>query len=236
MNSTIPTARAIYITMDTDWCADEVLAFALSLLRERHLPCTVFATHNHAALQNINAEMMEIGLHPNFSEVTAEGYEEKLQALQRLYPHAVGVSSHAMTSGTALLHLFRQYGLRYDRNILRYRDTEAKPFVYHNGLLRMPIFWEDDIWFTHEPGARFSADMLKHEGFRLIFNFHPIHLYMNTTSAEHYQTFKPYQRELQRLAQYSGTEYGALSFFEDLAAYIQNENVATGLLRDLLEK
>jgi hypothetical protein len=222
--------------MDTDWCAEEVLAFALALLRERHLPCTVFSTHAYGALRDPNAQMLEIGLHPNFNEVTAEGYEEQLLALRRLYPQAAGVSSHAMTSSTTLLELFKKSGLHYDRNLLRYKDAAAEPFVYHNGLLRLPIFWEDDIWFTLEPGARFATDIFKHEGSHLIFNFHPIHLFMNTASTAHYLTFKPYQRELQRLAQYRRTEYGARSFFEDLAAYLQNENVRTGLLRDFLKK
>ncbi len=235
MNSGMASTRVIYITMDTDWCAEKVLEFALSLLRERHLAATVFSTHDYVALRDTNAQMLEVGLHPNFNEVTAEGYEDKLRTLQRLYPQAVGVSSHAMLSGTTLLELFRRAGLQYDRNILRYKDAAAQPFVYHNGLLRLPIFWEDDIWFTLEPGARFSTTILEHEGFHLIFNFHPIHLFMNTASAEHYQSFKPYQHELGRLAQYRRAEYGARSFFEDLTTYLQNENVATGLLRNLLE-
>ena len=76
-----------------------------------------------------------------------------------------------------------------------------------------------------------------HKGDELrVFNFHPIHLFMNTASAEHYLTFKSHQHELQRLAQYRRTEYGARSFFEDLVAYLKNENVETGLLQDFLRK
>src|SRR5262245_55351088 len=136
MNSGMAGTSTIYITMDTDWCAEEVLEFALSLLRERHLPCTVFSTQEYAALRKADTKTLEIGLHPNFNAVTSGGYEEKLQAIQRLYPQAVGVSSHAMTSGTGLLDLFKKSGLRYDRNLLRYKDAEAQPFIYHNGLLR----------------------------------------------------------------------------------------------------
>ena len=230
----ISKTRALYLTLDTDWCTEEILEFAIALFHERRLPCTVFATGPYAALQSGDTAMLEIGLHPNFNPGTPESFGEKLQALRRLYPRAVGVSSHAMVSGTILLDLFKNSGLFYDRNILRYKDAAAEAFVYHNGLLRLPVFWEDDIWFTLEPGARFSAGMLGRENFHLIFNFHPIHLFMNTASAEHYQAFKPHQHDLQKLAPHRRADYGALSFFEGLAAYMQQEGLAAGLLRDFL--
>ncbi len=234
MNATTAKSRAIYLTIDTDWCAEEVLEFTLALFRDRDLPCTVFTTGYYAALCNPEARSLEIGWHPNFNETAPEKYQDKLKALQQLYPQAAGVSSHAMTSNTPLLQIFRQFGLRYDRNLLRYKDAQAQPFVYHNGLLRLPIFWEDDIWFTLEPGARFSPNLFAREHFRLIFNFHPIHLYLNTVSMEHYQAFKPYQQEPEKLAPYRRSGYGALSFFEEVAAHIQRENLAAGLLRDFL--
>jgi len=226
------TSRTLYLTMDTDWCTEEVLEYALNLFRARRLPCTVFAAGAYAALQQREEAMLEIGLHPNFNGAAQEQYEQRLATLLRLYPEAAGVASHAMTSNTPLLNLFKHHGLRYDRNILRYRDAAAQAFVYYNGLLRLPVFWEDDIWFTVEPGARFSVKLLERDRFRLIFNFHPIHLFMNTASTGHYHAFKPHQHQPQKLAQHRRTDYGALSFFEDLTAYIQKENIATGLLRD----
>lgn len=227
--------RAVYFTMDTDWCHEEILQFALHLFHRRALPCTVFATGAYAGLRELDAARFEVGVHPNFNGVASGGCEGKLRELRGLYPRARGVASHAMASSTPLLDLFKQQGFEYDRNLLCYKTAGAQPFRHYNGLLRLPVFWEDDIWFGSEPGARFAPDLLSGECFRLIFNFHPIHLFMNTASAEHYLAFKPHQHEIARLTNWRREQYGVLSFFEDLTAYLQAEKLATGLLQDFLQ-
>jgi hypothetical protein len=233
-------SRAIYLTMDTDWCPQEVLQYALALFWEHNLPCTVFATGPYTALQNCDSSRLEIGLHPNFNDTTIDGYPARLQELLEIYPHAQGVASHAMLTSTTILNLFKQSGLKYDRNLLLYKDPNAAPFYHYNGLLRLPIFWEDDIWFTAEPDVRFSAallaqkPLLAHESFRHIFNFHPIHLYQNTESQAHYQTFKAFQHEPKKLAAYIGKGYGVRSYFLDLIDHIQRQDLATGLLQEFI--
>jgi hypothetical protein len=220
--------------MDTDWCPEEVLRYSLALFEKHALPCTVFATGHYETLGHYDASRIEIGLHPNFKDTTAEGYEAKLRELCKMYPQAQGVASHAMMSSTPLLHLFKQCGMKYDRNLLRYKDSNATAFYYFNGLLRLPIFWEDDIWFTVEPGVPFTAELLANESFRCIFNFHPIHLYLNTESPLHYQSFKAFQHDLKKLEGYIGKGYGTRNFLGDLAKHIQKHNLNTGLLREWL--
>jgi peptidoglycan/xylan/chitin deacetylase (PgdA/CDA1 family) len=220
--------------MDTDWCPEKALQYALALLQEHDLPCTVFATGPYTALQNYDPSRIEIGLHPNFNHVTIDGYEKKVQELREMYPQARGVASHAMMSSTPILNFFKQSGLQYDRNVLRYKDPIAAPFYHYNGLLRLPIFWEDDIWFTIEPGVPFTADLLIQENFRYIFNFHPIHLYQNTESQLHYQYFKSFQHEPAKLQAHIGKGYGVRSFFIDLVDYIKKQGINTGLLHEFL--
>lgn len=227
-------SQTIYLTLDTDWCHAEVLHAALQLFREHDLPATIFATGEYAALSALDAGRWEIGLHPNCSEVTLAECESRIAALHRLHPRALGIASHAMVCSTPLLDLFRRCSFRYDRNLLCYRVAEMKPFYHHNGLLRLPVFWEDDIWFTVEPGARFTAAWLPAGDYRCIFNFHPIHLYLNTTSRAHYLAAKPLQHDPEQLARHAAGSYGARSVFLDLAAYIQRHQLATGLLQDFL--
>ena len=221
--------------MDTDWCSEDVLQNALALFQTHDLPCTIFVTGSYATLQHYDSSRLEIGLHPNFNDATAAGYEAKLRALRDMYPQAEGVASHAMLSSTLILDLFKRYGFKYERNWLVYKNPEATAFYHYNGLLRLPIFWEDDIWFSTEPGAPFSAALLPAGRFRYIFNFHPLHLYLNTESSAHYQAFKPFQREPEKLAGYIGKGYGARAFFEDLARHIKKHGLATGLLREFVD-
>lgn len=221
--------------MDTDWCHEEVLQYALELFRENNLPCTVFATGYYASLSRYTGAEFEIGLHPNFNETTIAGYESTLRALRQLYPQAEGVSSHAMTSSTPILNLFTKYGFSYDRNLLCYKIRQAAAFQHYNGLWRVPIFWEDDIWFTVEPGVPFDESLLALERLRCNFNFHPLHLYLNTESPAHYQEFKPLQHQPEALANHVGKGYGARSYFLDLVRYIKKEKIVTGLLKDFVK-
>ncbi len=220
--------------MDTDWCPEEVLQYALALFEEHELHCTVFATGLYTALKDGKAPLLEIGVHPNFNDTASVQHEAKLQELLNLYPHAQGVSSHAMMSSTPLLHLFKQAGLKYDRNLLRYKETEATPFYYYNGLLRVPIFWEDDIWFADKQREPFAANAFERSDLPLVFNFHPIHLYLNTYSPEHYAAFKPYYHEARKLLAYRHEGYGVFSYFRDLIAHLRANQIATGLLSELL--
>ncbi|NUO81979.1 hypothetical protein HUU05_18045 [candidate division KSB1 bacterium] len=226
--------RKIFLTMDTDWCPEEVLQFALALLQKHALPCTIFATGRYAALENRDPTRIEIGLHPNFNEAKLAQYESKLNELLALYPHALGVASHAMMSSTPLLELFKRAGLQYDRNLLFYKQTQARAFYHYNGLLRLPIFWEDDIWFSHEPEVPFAAAPLLEERFHYLYNFHPVHLYLNTASAAHYASCKPYYRDPAKLREVRHAGYGVHSYFMDLIEFIAAQNIATGLLHELL--
>jgi hypothetical protein len=226
----------IFLTLDTDWCPEEILEHALALFATHELHCTVFATGAYDALKNCDSARLEIGVHPNFNDATPAQYEARLNELLALYPQARGVSSHAMMSSTPLLDLFHRAGLKYDRNLLRYHDAEAEPFQYHNGLWRVPIFWEDDIWFAHQPLAPFAPALLTQRAAPLVFNFHPIHLYLNTASTEHYAAFKPYYHEPRKLLEYRHKGYGVRSFFTDLIAHARTHQIPTGLLKELFDQ
>ena len=224
----------IFITMDTDWCPAEVLQYALALFEKHALRCTIFTTGYYAALATCDSRNFEIGVHPNFNDATVAQYERKLRDLLALYPNAQGVSSHAMLSSTPLLHLFKQAGLRYERNLLRYKEVAAKPFYYFNQLLRVPIFWEDDIWFSHDPHARFAANLFAPADLPLVFNFHPIHLFLNTASLEHYARFKPDYHNVDKLVGHRYEGYGVHSFFQSLITYMNTQQIACGLLSELV--
>ena len=220
--------------MDTDWCTESVLQFALDLFQKHSIKCTIFATGDYACLKNNEIENIEVGLHPNFNFFAVDAYETELVRIQAIYPHAAGVSSHAMLSSTLLLDMFKKYNLKYDRNILRYLDSEAKPFYHFNGLLRLSIFWEDDIWFKTSPMPVFSPELELLRMDRYIFNFHPIHLFLNTKSLIHYDSFKPFQLNIKKLETFVNREYGTYSYFLDLVKYIRKNSLHTGFLRELL--
>lgn len=210
------------------------MQYVLDFLRARDLQCTVFATGRYTVLEKSDPAHIEIGVHPNFNETPPSQYETKLREMLTLYPHAQGVSSHAMMSSTPLLELFKRCGLKYDRNLLLYKQSLLKPFFHYNGLLRVPVFWEDDIWFAVEPGAAFSPDLLAAAAHVCVFNFHPIHIYMNTASQKHYSSFKPHYHEPHKLRTLRHHGYGVYTFFIELIYCLRANKISTGLLNELV--
>ena len=131
----------IAITFDIDWAEDTVIADTLELLSATDIQATFFATHNTPLLDNMQGH--EIGIHPNF--LPTKDYRGELDRLMNLYPQAKGVRCHSFYQTFQILDLFAELGLQYDSNLLMFGCSNIQAFQYWNGLVRVPIYWEDNI-------------------------------------------------------------------------------------------
>lgn len=74
-------------------------------------------------------------------------------------------------------------------------------------ILLVPYFWEDGNYFTYKLRVDFdSFTNTVYDGMR-IFNFHPIHVYANTESSEHYRLIRPYYQDAEQILKRRG-DYG----------------------------
>jgi hypothetical protein len=68
-----------------------------------------------------------------------------------------------------------------------------QPYEYcweGRSLLRIPVFWEDDQeWERPLPCWHLPSLLAIDPGLK-VFNFHPIHIYLNTSQRKSYQSFK----------------------------------------------
>ncbi len=215
----------LFLTLDIDWASDEVLGHAIDLVDRANVRATWFVTHGTPLLARLRAtDRYEIGIHPNFNPLLFHGDaehgaspEEVVARLLRLVPEAKSVRSHSMTQSSWLLKLFRGLGLTHDCNAYVPIESgiELKPWRGWEGLVRVPYFWEDDL---HAIGGK-SWDAIattRRRGLK-VYDFHPIHLFLNTPTLAHYEAARPVQRDFDKLGALRYAGPGPRTFLEELA-------------------
>jgi hypothetical protein len=195
INPDIPDSwNKIAVTFDIDWACDEVLSDTIDLVERSGIPATWFVTHDTPLLKRLRGNLnFELGIHPNFNFLlngdtrNGESAEEVVNRLMIIVPEAKVVRSHSMTQSSILLQLFVEKGLTHDVNhfIPEQAQIELKPWRLWNGLIKIPYFWEDDIVSMSSVNTSLSSLTVR-RGLR-VFDFHPIHVYLNTEALERYE-------------------------------------------------
>jgi hypothetical protein len=212
-----------FITIDIDWAEDFVITNTLEILEKYDVSVTWFITHKTKLLDRIvKNSKYEIGIHPNFNKLLERGNVEDtvdltLSSILDLAPEAKSVRSHSLMTSSKILDKFVEHGLTHESNILlpASHSSIAKPFKIWNSLIRVPIFWEDDIACRSKidsPGE-FSLDtQLNGDGF-LVLDFHPIHIFLNTNSISLYERTRKIHRDPHELRKVRNVEYGVKNRF-----------------------
>jgi hypothetical protein len=184
----------VCITFDMDWASDEVLADAIDLVEEADVAATWFVTNDTPLLQRLRKnQKFELGIHPNFNFLlngdarNGATADEVVDRLLAIVPEAKSVRSHTLTQNYNLLNLFADKGLIYDCNhFIPYQaGIELRPWHLWNGLIKVPYFWEDDVACMY--GESTSIEDLVRRGGLKVFNFHPIHVFLNTEDLARYE-------------------------------------------------
>lgn len=184
----------MFLTFDIDWACDEVLADTIGIVEEAGVEATWFVTHATPLLDRLRTNhRFELGIHPNFNFLlegdarNGASAEEVVDRLLLIVPEARSVRSHSMTQSSRLLQLFLDKGLTHDCNhfIPEHAGIELRPWFHWNGLIKAPYFWEDDAHCLHD-GCSVIGNLSDQPGLR-IFDFHPIHVYLNTEHMDRYE-------------------------------------------------
>ena len=188
----------LFLTFDLDWAIDPAIAMCLDLIEAAGVAATVFVTHDTPLLARMRENpRIELGLHPNFNPLldgTAQGNGgalEILRKLQAIVPEARAVRSHSMTQSSRLRDLFKAVGLTHDCNhfIPAHTKVALRPYRHWNGLTCVPYCWEDDVDLIYGKGPDILA-VAAGPGLK-VFDFHPIHVALNSQSIEHYEMSRP---------------------------------------------
>lgn len=216
-------ATEILITLDVDWAPDYILAWTQDLLDKAGVRTTVFLTHRTPLLKAMQSNSrIELGIHPNFNRLL-EGKERTpcrdiIENMMMIVPKAKSVRSHSITQSAHILSHFKNVGLSHHCNtfIPYTAEIELKPFKDERGLVHAPYFWEDDVHcienWTWDVNRYLERPGLK------IFNFHPVHLYLNTENMNTYESVKSFIQDETRVVSHrnENKQEGVRCFFEQL--------------------
>lgn len=185
------------VTLDVDWAPDFMISFSLRALLENQVKSTWFITHESPILEELrdNSDLVELGVHPNFLSGSSHGekVDEVLDYVMRLVPGANCVRAHGVVqSGSILSDFVRLAALRVDATIFLPEMPGIQPVKHltpYGELLRIPTFWADDYEILKDDSEWNAQRYMGQQGLKM-FNFHPIHIYLNTKDNAHYNDFR----------------------------------------------
>lgn len=232
------------LTFDIDWAPDFVVQSVLECVLEHDLKATLFATHPSGILDNLPPHL-EIAWHPNFLPGSTQGTSEMetLDCFAQWFPDAVGVRSHSMYWHGALAARYQQYGLRYDSSLLLEGVAHIQPYN-HCGILRIPVWWNDGFHLFFQRSCNSLPETALHTPGLKVFQFHPIHIYLNAPDSNHWSQVKASVDMRNGFQSVSRSELAPLinpgigmgTFFHTLCDWLHSQSIPTTTLRELINQ
>ncbi len=215
----------MYLTFDIDWASDDVLAHTIDLIEKYDIYATFFVTHHTPLLTRMKENpRIELGIHPNYNFLLSGDFRygktiyEVLEYYLEIVPDAVSVRTHSLVQSTPILRSFSKYGLKYDVGLLLPHQTgiPLNPFLYTDKqLIRVPYFWEDDTHVNY--GTPWDVSLFLNVESLKVFDFHPIHVFLNTENLERYEKSKSSGGDHGKLCEFVNREtYATKDFLVDL--------------------
>lgn len=233
----------LFLTIDVDWAHDEVLSDTIDLVDQAGVHATWFVTHDTPVLERLRANpRYELGIHPNFNWLLAgdarQGADarEVVARLQAIVPEARCVRSHSMAQSTGLLQVFADAGLTHDANhfIPAAAGILLKPWRLWNGMVRIPYNWEDDVTCAYRemamaaPGVAETGRM----GGLHVFDFHPIHVFLNTETMQRYERTRDLHHSPEELRMQRNPGRGARTWLIELLAAMNGTPPSPAVARE----
>ena len=235
--------KSIFLTFDIDWAHDDVIRETIDILNAENVKATFFVTHDCDILCELRENKnFELGIHPNFdpslnAESCSESYTKVIDKMMQLVPEAKSVRSHALAQSTRMLIYYESCGLKIDANLYIPLSSGiiCKPFAMWNNILRVPHFWEDDLELMANDIDNYDiSSFIDYEGIK-VFDFHPLHVYMNNESIRRYERARPHFHNIKELSKLrnNGSD-GILCILNNLIREAKKKNYTFRTLDELL--
>ena len=231
----------ILLTFDTDYLSPQDLTrFAESFPIPGH--ATFFLWQPFSKL---DLGPHEIGLHPFLSET--ESWRDTLVSFMDelgdrpavLRPHSC---AYAHTLGVTCAKL----GFRAISQATYLYRGGLEPYRHPWGLWELPIYYMDSMDFTfstnwprldHEPFSREILLRSIHDDALFLYDFHPLHLILNTSSLPEYQSLKS------KIVDQGASPYdmmrsgrGAQTFYLELVELMEHSGIRSRTCSELLDQ
>lgn len=214
------------LTFDVDWASDEVLSHCLDLVEQAELPAVFMVTHDTPLLARMRQNsQIELGLHPNFNPLLdgvseADKADAVLKKLKAIVPEAQVLRSHSLSTSGKWLSLYQAHGIRFTSNYCMMGVPHIQPFEHINGLVECPHYFADDGWlYLQDQGRPLPPDwpeLNPATGGLRVFNFHPIHVFLNSESLARYESSRSAHRDIASLKAYRYDGFGTETLLKTL--------------------
>ena len=186
--------RPCYVfTSDLDWAPENMVRFCIEAHRD--VPLTPFVTDRSQVItERYQGERKRlVGVHPNFRAGSTHGNSpaEVVDFVRRLWPESRFYRCHCFYEDSNVSRLLYESGFEYNSNLALHLQERIMPLHHQSGALCLPVFLEDDCLLRNGPVAPEELIPLLGSPGLKIFNFHPIHICLNTPDLSYYDSVKP---------------------------------------------
>ena len=226
--------KEIFLTFDIDWVADWILEETISILKAHQVKATFFATHESKLLNSLDPKQFEIGLHPNFEKLDGQIDFNTIRELKKLYPNAVGMRSHTLFFSSRLIPILTELDIKYESNIFLFQHEGLHTVTRAEELKSIPFNWSDDKHI--ELGYRFTTDNMPsfdNDGLN-IFNFHPIHVFLNTKNQIQYNKSRSDFNSSELFKHKNGDDDGTKNMLISLCKSVEELGLESKILKSLI--
>jgi hypothetical protein len=215
-------------------------ALEIFLNKYKELPKSTFFVHRYT--QGIPRSIHYFNPHPTYTDLELNNDLDKLENMSNISKN--GIRSHSCTNSHLLSLDWAKRGYTYQSVYTALGNTQLKPFIHPWNIWEMPIFYMDNmvIWaqknlksfnFDHNDFLQLALD----SDSPYIFDFHPIHIALNTSSTTTYAMAK--DLVLNSGANpwnLSGNNYGIRNFFEKVLAVVLAQKFSDVSIESIIDR
>ena len=217
--------RKSSLEFDIDWAHDEVINYSYEIIKGAGLT-QLGLIHRSKIMDEIDKDQtQDVGIHPNFVpnllsiKDRQKPIGEVFAELMGYHPNAKVMKSHSLVDSSIIQERAKKFGITHDNNVfIPDKNINLKPWVGYNGVIRLPLRWEDDTACL-VPGMYELKEMFKTYGLK-IFGFHPIHVYLNTENLDRYEVTRQHHNNPHELWKHRNTGYGTEIRLREVISYI----------------
>ena len=220
----------IAITLDADWALPEVVLDAIVMIQHYGCRVTLFATGRLP--EHVVSAADEIALHPHF---LGADLDAPIAGLKAIYPEAIGTRSHCLFSSERLRPVYARHGIRYESNNMQYLQSGISCSTFSRSCVSVPLYFMDRFHLEMSENVSSIEDTtfdLSAPGMK-VFDFHPIHLVLNTKNVYHYEIAKPYYHNLDVLRDMAERGPGTRTLLLALLDTIRDQRLPTYTMAEL---
>lgn len=222
----IASEPVFVLTSDQDWAPEWAITRFLDRVSKWKQPLHLFRTNESPGLDQAVADgTAEQGWHPNFMPGSSHGstVDEVVEYCQKTFPGARTARAHCFAEDSFRMRALAKAGIIADSQNPTPCLGYLMPMVHPAGILRLPVYFEDDVAFG-TADATLTVDVFRKSLFTpglKILNFHPTFVACNTPSQAHYDSVRARIFGTQELADgvvWSG--HGTADMFDALLSEI----------------